>query len=216
MKKRSYIAIAAVIAAITLGLGLATVPAHAQAATYELTDDNGGSSLCMNRDGGGTANNTPVIAYNCGNVNNDFYWGYLTTMCGSGTVTDTCPFTDGSGLNLACRWVSARSRSMSLVSSSGGPASCQAGRPMRAAAPSCRRAFPDASQEPAGMYPVAHPVRGAWLVPVRVDAAGLPVAGSCTRQRQESERLAVPGCGARCSCTRSPHEHPGKRAPLRS
>ena len=101
MKKRSYIAIAAVIAAVTLGVGLTTVPAHAQAATYQLTDDNGGSSLCMNRDGGGTGNNTPVIAYNCGNVNNDFYWGYLTTMCGSGTVTDTCPFADGSGLNLA-------------------------------------------------------------------------------------------------------------------
>ena len=29
--------------------------------------------------------------------------------------------------------------------------------------PSCRRAFPDASQEPAGLYPVAHPVRVAGL-----------------------------------------------------
>ncbi len=101
MKKRSYIATAAVIAAITLGIGLTTVPAHAQAAKYELKDDNGGSSLCFNRDGGGTSDNTPVIAYNCGNINNDFYWGYLTTMCGGGTVTQTCPFTVGSGLNAA-------------------------------------------------------------------------------------------------------------------
>jgi hypothetical protein len=101
MKKRSYIAIAAVIAATTLGIGLTTVPAHAQAATYELKDDNGGSSLCMNRSGQGTSNGTPVIAYNCGQVNNDFYFAQLTQACGSGTVTQTCPFTDGSGLNLA-------------------------------------------------------------------------------------------------------------------
>ena len=100
MKKRSYIAIAAVIAAITLGIGLTTVPAHA-AATYELKDDNGSSSLCMNRAGGGTSDGTPVIAYNCGDNNNDFYFGYPAAMCGNGHVTETCPFTVGSGLNAA-------------------------------------------------------------------------------------------------------------------
>ena len=42
-----------------------------------------------------------MIAYNCGQSNDDFYFANLTTMCGGGTVTETCPFTRGSGLNLA-------------------------------------------------------------------------------------------------------------------
>jgi hypothetical protein len=103
MKKRSYISIAAVIAATTLGAGLTAMPAQAAAApAYQLATDDGTNTLCMNRAGGGTSNNTPVIAYNCGDNNNDFHTAPLTTACGGGdTVTETCPFTVGSGLNAA-------------------------------------------------------------------------------------------------------------------
>lgn len=99
MKRRLGIAIGAGIVASALGIGLTIAPAYAQA-TNQLSTDEGASSLCMNRDQGTTGYGTPVIAYNCGDDNNDFYVKPLSKMCGpSGTVTDTCPFTVGSGLN---------------------------------------------------------------------------------------------------------------------
>lgn len=72
------------------------------AAPVQLEDNNGGSALCMNRNGNGGSIGTSVIAYNCGYANNDFQFdNSLYDMCGGGKVTQTCPFTYGSGLNAA-------------------------------------------------------------------------------------------------------------------
>lgn len=96
--KRSRIAalLVTVVAALTLGLAGSAHAIGAQIATNQ-----GGSSLCMNRAGGGTGAGTAVIAYNCGNQNNDFEFISPHLMCGSGFVTQNCPFTVGSGMNAA-------------------------------------------------------------------------------------------------------------------
>jgi hypothetical protein len=67
----------------------------------EVCSDQGSKSLCANRAGGGTALGTAVIGWSAGDPNNDFAFGYLTSMCGAGKVTQNppCPFTDGGGLN---------------------------------------------------------------------------------------------------------------------
>ena len=59
--------------------------------------DDSGTGLCLNRSGCGT---TTVISFahdfdSC----EDFKPVQLSSMCGSGLVTSTCPFTVGSGLN---------------------------------------------------------------------------------------------------------------------
>jgi len=90
-------------AGITLLIAIVLVitgqPAHAQ--FPQLAENHGGSSLCFNASGGGQNISTPVIAYNCGDPNNDYGYIALGTMCGNGYVTQTCPFTYGSGLNAA-------------------------------------------------------------------------------------------------------------------
>lgn len=92
-------ALAMVIISALAFWSIVTVAASAQ--PPQLTDNNGGNSLCFNRSGNGTSIGTHVIAYNCGYQNNDFSFIALGTMCGSGYVTDTCPFIVGSGLNLS-------------------------------------------------------------------------------------------------------------------
>jgi hypothetical protein len=74
-----------IIVAITIGT--ISIPAVA-APVIQVATNQGGSSLCMNRAGG----TNPVIAYNCGDNNDDFYFMQLQTMCGRGYVTPTCPF----------------------------------------------------------------------------------------------------------------------------
>jgi hypothetical protein len=58
------------------------------------------SKLCFNAKQGGTTAGTPVIGYtNDDDSNEAFDVIYLAGMCDNGTVTSTCPFTVGSGLN---------------------------------------------------------------------------------------------------------------------
>jgi hypothetical protein len=104
--KRGLIAIIIAVGAM-LGTCLPAVQAHAavlhavpDAAPYQQLAYNGGdSSLCFNRYQNGKSIGTPVIAYNCGQPNNDFFFYTLSGMCNGGFVTTTCPFTVNSGLN---------------------------------------------------------------------------------------------------------------------
>ena len=58
------------------------------------------TTVCMNRNGGGYTSGTKVIGwYKDSDQNENFYGVPLTTWCSSGYVTETCPFTVGSGLN---------------------------------------------------------------------------------------------------------------------
>src|SRR5580692_11822434 len=85
---------------LTAGILIGGMAVAAKAQPPAQVSDNiaGGNNLCMNRDGGGTAQGTKVIAYNCNNANNFFQYRQYDTMCGSGYVTanysnDTgCPF----------------------------------------------------------------------------------------------------------------------------
>jgi hypothetical protein len=72
----------------------ATLAAAHRAPAHEICTDQGAKSLCANRDGGGTAENTPVIAWSAGDNNNDFEWSFLVTDCNHGTVSVSppCPF----------------------------------------------------------------------------------------------------------------------------
>lgn len=83
----------------TVGINFATsFPAHASGP--EICDNEGGSSLCANRSGGGTAIGTNVIGWSAGDSNNDFSFLLLDRKCNNGQVDTTCPFINGSGLNL--------------------------------------------------------------------------------------------------------------------
>jgi hypothetical protein len=58
------------------------------------------STACINRNGGGYTSGTKVIGwYKDSDNNENFYGVLLTSWCNSGYVTETCPFTVGSGLN---------------------------------------------------------------------------------------------------------------------
>lgn len=91
--KRLGLLAAAALTAVSLGGGLA-VTAHA-APTTEMCAFSGG--LCLNDQGGSPTGN--VIGYGRGAQNNNFHQVTLSGMCGGGLVTQTCPFTVGSGLN---------------------------------------------------------------------------------------------------------------------
>ena len=87
--------------AVALSMWFAT-PAHANTPLEQLANNNSPSSmLCANRQGGGTAEGTPVIGYNCGDSNNFFTWNQYDTACGNGVVTydsntqTGCPFGNG-------------------------------------------------------------------------------------------------------------------------
>lgn len=97
---RRALAAGAALGAVSASL-LISPPAHA-VPNNQMFDNRGtGSSLCWNRSGGGQTKGTVVIAYNCGDNNNDFEEVNLSSMCGGGFVTQTCPFVVGSGLNSA-------------------------------------------------------------------------------------------------------------------
>jgi hypothetical protein len=86
-----------ITAVMTLGgSALLTGATLAQAPPTQLATNSGGSSLCMNSQGGGTAQGTHVIGYNCGDPNNDYGWQQMDTACGGGVVTATCPFANTS------------------------------------------------------------------------------------------------------------------------
>lgn len=70
--------------------------ATAQALPAQIATDQGSSSLCLNRQGGGTAAGTHVIAYNCNDPNDDFDFIWLGGMCGGGyvTVSPACPYSN--------------------------------------------------------------------------------------------------------------------------
>jgi hypothetical protein len=58
------------------------------------------STACINRNGGGYTSGTKGIGWhNDSDQNENFYGVPLTGWCNSGHVTETCPFTVGSGLN---------------------------------------------------------------------------------------------------------------------
>jgi len=57
-------------------------------------------SPCVNEYQGNTASGAPVKVWQTGSYQTNLWdYNYLTSMCGSGLVTSTCPFTVGSGLN---------------------------------------------------------------------------------------------------------------------
>jgi hypothetical protein len=61
----------------------------------QIATNNGPSSLCMNRDGGGTSQGTFIIGSNCGNANDNFQLMAVTGECNAdGVVTDSCPFSN--------------------------------------------------------------------------------------------------------------------------
>lgn len=88
-------------AASTLAASPLAAPRAAQAPIAEVCDWMGSKSLCANRSGGGTLAGTFVIAWSAGDPNNDFYFGWLTAMCGNGfvTVSPPCPFSNRGTLN---------------------------------------------------------------------------------------------------------------------
>ena len=58
------------------------------------------STACLNRKGGGYTSGTNVIGWDKDSDQNENFYGVLLTgWCSSGYVTETCPFTVGSGLN---------------------------------------------------------------------------------------------------------------------
>lgn len=103
MKFKPRIAAAVAVLAVTAavgGLAVSVTPAVAsQAASalaappVQVSTNQGNSSLCFNRNGGGFDEGTKVIGYNCGDPNNDFQV-QRTAECGGGSVTSTCPFND--------------------------------------------------------------------------------------------------------------------------
>ena len=56
------------------------------------------SSLCMNANVSNLGENVKGYGYTPGN-NQDMDVTWQTSECGSGLVTETCPFTEGTGLN---------------------------------------------------------------------------------------------------------------------
>jgi hypothetical protein len=79
--------------AVIVGFVLPATPAYAQSAV-EIGTNQGGSALCMNRQGGGDSIGTFIIGYNCGVDNNDFEYQAVPEACGNGEVTSTCPFSN--------------------------------------------------------------------------------------------------------------------------
>jgi hypothetical protein len=101
--KRIIIIIAGIAMLAFTGILAGANSAFAAAPAVQISTNQGDSSLCMNRDGGGTTSGTFIIGYNCGNSDNDFELENLSNMCGAGVGTVTydastktgCPFTNG-------------------------------------------------------------------------------------------------------------------------
>lgn len=97
MRRQLVILALAVVSLLPLGINAAS------AQPTEQQSMSGGTypAFCMNRSGNGVNVGTHVIAWTCGQSNNDFQQIAVGDMCGRGFVTQTCPFTVGSGLNSA-------------------------------------------------------------------------------------------------------------------
>jgi len=69
--------------------------------SWEICTAQGSTSLCLNRQGGGTRAGTGVIGWSAGDNNNDFIFVSISNMCENGRVSAVmqCPFTPGGGLN---------------------------------------------------------------------------------------------------------------------
>lgn len=104
MKRRLLLAIA-IGAVLTTCLGMITIPANALP-TFEICTARGSSSLCLNRNGGGTRAGTAIIGWSAGDNNNDFLEVQITGMCDHGYVSTTCPFTPACG-GLNSRYIGA-------------------------------------------------------------------------------------------------------------
>ena len=97
--RRRFLTVLAMIAAsVIVTVGVGTVAASA-APSSEVCTAEGAKSQCANRQGGGTASGTYVIAWSAGDSNNGFEYVYLTAMCGNGYVTLSCPFSTNGDLN---------------------------------------------------------------------------------------------------------------------
>ena len=85
----------AVIVAAAVALAVPVVAAAGPAQAAGQICENGGSSLCLNDwNGGGSGN--PVKMGQNGFSHQSFGAFQLTTACGGGRVTNTCPFADHS------------------------------------------------------------------------------------------------------------------------
>lgn len=58
-----------------------------------------GTGYCLNRNHCGSGSGTSVIVWPQSDTCEDFEPQVLASMCNKGFVTETCPFTEGSGLN---------------------------------------------------------------------------------------------------------------------
>ena len=88
--KRALIIISTIfISTIFAVIAFIAPAAPAQTLVYQIATNQGNSSLCLNRQYGGTIN---VITYNCNDPNDDFSFIWLGGACGGGYVTLTCPF----------------------------------------------------------------------------------------------------------------------------
>jgi hypothetical protein len=88
---------AAVVTVTSAAVVTALTAMPAQASTASICTTNAPSNGCMNRDGGGTGNGTPIIFWhNDGDANNNFAEVWLSNYCGLGTVSQICPFNDHS------------------------------------------------------------------------------------------------------------------------
>lgn len=99
--KRPLVILAVVLSAIGLSvLGTGTARASTPPPVQIC---NSSQTLCLNRQGGGTAGGTHVIQWGLGDPNNDFNFVGLGTWCKGGHVEiyagGGCPFAIGSGLN---------------------------------------------------------------------------------------------------------------------
>lgn len=86
--KRLLLALTGCITLVVSSLMLMTT-AHA---TQNQICGNAGSGYCLNDWGGGDFIGDPIKMDTGGGTNEDFYYGPLTTMCGHGKVTSSCPF----------------------------------------------------------------------------------------------------------------------------
>lgn len=83
--KRALIVISTILAVIAF-----IAPVAKAQLVYQVATNQGSSSLCLNRQYGGTSH---VITYSCNDENDDFSFIWIGGMCGgTGYVTSTCPF----------------------------------------------------------------------------------------------------------------------------
>lgn len=94
MKRKLLTILVPLVSAVLLTIGLAS-PAFANqyTQTVNLNDQ------AMNRNGGGTADGTSIIAYHPNDPNDDSAFVLLDFYCNNGHVEAGCPFSSASGLD---------------------------------------------------------------------------------------------------------------------